>query len=341
MHALNGEKQKPTAVMGIDVGGTTIKAMIVDAALQPCGQFTCPTDKRSPQHTLESIETAVYQTLDMAALSLNQIGAIGIGIPGRVDPQSGVVQLAVNLNWDDVPVGALLTAALEGVPCFLENDLHLAALGYYTFFADQTIQHLAYVSIGTGLAAGLILNGDLYRGAHGMAGEFGHMVVEPDGPRCNCGNHGCLEMYVSGPAIAHAGQRAAAAGKISLPEGIGVEEVTAVDVFHAAQMGSQTAQRIISQTGAYLGRGLQALIMAFDIDKIILGGGISLAGEILRQTVLSEWQRQAQLSPLAAEMLNPQKLEIASPDINAGMWGGVALVHQRLANQTLHPLVST
>lgn len=343
MMTLNGGKQTQTAVdaavVGVDVGGTTITALVVDAAWQPRAQFTCPTDKRTPHSTLESIQTAVHQALNQAGISLNQVSAIGIGIPGRVDPQTGIVHLAVNLHWDDMPAGAMLSAAFGGVPCLLENDLHLAALGYYTFFADQTIRQMAYVGIGTGLAAGLILDGRLYRGAHGMAGEFGHMVVEPDGPRCNCGNHGCLEMYVAGPAIAHAGQQAAAAGQMPVTrEG---ECVTAVDVFQAARLGNQAAQTIINQAGVYLGRGLQALIMAFDIDKIILGGGIARAGDTLRQAILREWQRQARLSPLAAEMLIPEKLVIAPPDINPGAWGGVALVRQNLVNTTPPLLITT
>ncbi|HUM68638.1 MAG TPA: ROK family protein [Chloroflexota bacterium] len=326
MTALNGGQQGQTAVIGVDVGGTTITVLVVDAALQPRAQFTGATDKRTPQHTLESIQTAVYQALSRSGFSLNQVSAIGIGIPGRVDPDAGVVHLAVNLNWDDMPA----------VPCFLENDLHLAALGYYTYFTNQSVQHMAYVSMGTGLAAGLILDGRLYRGAHGMAGEFGHMVVDPEGPRCNCGNHGCLEMYVAGPAIARAGQQAAAAGQ--MPVSIAVEDVTAVDVFQSARQGNPTAQTIINQVGAYMGRGLQALIMAFDIDKIILGGGIARAGDTLYQAILREWQRQARLSPLAAEMLIPEKIVIAPADINAGAWGGVALVRQNNLVSATPPL---
>lgn len=343
MNVMNGEQQGQTAVntaiVGVDVGGTTITAMVVDATLQSRAQFTCPTDKRTPHSTLESIETAVYQALSQSGFSLNHINAIGIGIPGRVDPHEGVVHLAVNLNWDDMPAGAMLSAAFGGVPCYLENDLHLAALGYYTFFTTSTIQHMAYVSIGTGLAAGLILDGRLYRGAHGMAGEFGHMVVEPDGPRCNCGNHGCLEMYTAGPAIARAGQQAATAGLWA--SGKEVERITAVDVFQAAHQGNRAAQTIINRTGAYLGRGLQALIMAFDIDKIILGGGIARAGDMLRQAILREWQRQAELSTLAAEMLVAEKLEMAPSESNPGAWGGVALVRQRLLTRTTPQLLIT
>jgi glucokinase len=120
-----------------------------------------------------------------------------------------------------------------------------------------------------------------------------------------------------------------------------VEEVTAVEVFQAAHHGNQTAQAIITRAGAYLGRGLQSLIMAFDVDKIILGGGVARAGETLRQAILREWQRQSQQSPLAAEMLKPAKLEIAPANINAGAWGGVALVRQIVAHKTPQPLITT
>lgn len=339
MNAMNGKAQGHTAVVGVDVGGTTITAMVVDATLQPCGHYSGPTNKQTPTSTLDSIQTAVYQALAQSGYALTQIVAIGMGIPGRVDPEAGVVHLAVNLNWDDMPAGPMLSAALGGIPCFLENDLHLAALGYYTYFTNQTVLQMAYVSIGTGLAAGFILDGRLYRGAHGMAGEFGHMVVDPDGPRCNCGNHGCLEQYVAGPAIARAGQRAAAAGLWE--PGKEVAGVTAVDVFQAAHQGNPAAQTIINQVGTYLGRGLQALIMAFDIDKIILGGGISRAGDTLRQVILREWQRQAALSPLAAEMLLAEKLELAPADSNPGAWGGVALARHMLAKTAPQRLLTT
>jgi glucokinase len=230
-----------------------------------------------------------------------------------------------------VPAGHLLSQIL-GVPCYLEKDLHLAALGYYHFFATGTLQHMAYVSVGTGVAAGLILDGRLYRGAHGMAGEFGHMVVDPQGLRCNCGNRGCLETFTAGPAIVRAGQEAVRDGRMTFPAELA--EMTAVDVFDAAKSGNPAAQEIIHVVGSYLGRGLQALMMSYDVDKIILGGGIARAGDIFLNAILHEWQQQASLSLLAAEMLKPEKVELVPPEVNAGAWGGVALARDRTVQAT-------
>lgn len=339
MNALNGDGQQEQVVIGVDVGGTTITAMVVDTALQVRGQATQTTDKSTPQGTFKSIVATILQALEIGQTPLSQVKATGIGIPGKVDPTTGTVHLAVNLNWNHIPAAEWFQQAL-GVPCYIENDLHLAALGYYHFFTDSSIQNMAYVSIGTGLAAGLILDGRLYRGAHGMAGEFGHIVMDPHGPTCNCGNRGCLEMYTAGPAYSRAGQEAVAQGKLLLPPG--QANVTAVDVFNAAQSGNPAAQKIIHTAGAFLGRGLQILIMAYDVDKIILGGGVTRAGDLFRHAILDEWQRQASLSPLAAEMLRPEKLECAPLEHNAGAWGGVALAHhafpqavspQRITNQ--------
>jgi glucokinase len=318
----NDDGQLGGVTVGVDVGGSTITAVVVDTALHARAQLTRATDKSSPRRTIDSIAATVTEALEMAQTPLAQVSAIGMGVPGKVDTATGMVNLAVNLNWDEMPAGSLFSE-LFGVPCYLENDLRLAALGYYRFFTKQSIQNMAYVSVGTGLAAGLILDGRLHRGSNGMAGEIGHMVIDPDGPVCNCGNRGCLEMYTAGPAYARAGEAAVTQGRLEYLRG--KEEVTAVDIFHAAEMGETAAQEIIDSIGATLGRGLQTLIAAYDVDKIILGGGVARAGDIFLQSIRREWQRQAGLSPLAADMLQPEKLECAPAERNAGAWGGVAL----------------
>src|SRR5205823_13868902 len=124
----------------------------------------------------------------------------GLGIPGRVQPATGLVESAVNLRWRQLPAGPLLAERL-GVPCHLENDARAAALGAYQTGDERRFQNWAYISVGTGIAAGLILRGQLYRGPNGMAGEIGHTVVLPGGPRCACGLSGCLEAIAAGPAI--------------------------------------------------------------------------------------------------------------------------------------------
>ncbi|HEY1012446.1 MAG TPA: ROK family protein, partial [Herpetosiphonaceae bacterium] len=191
----------PSYVVGVDVGGTKIATLLVDQRRQVCGHLTVATDLTSPQHTLTCIIDAIRATLRQGNVEPERLRAIGLGIPGQVVPTTGVVKLAVNLGWDAMPVGALINAAF-GVPCVLENDVRAAAWGLYRMGHVDDAQSLAYVSIGTGIAAGLVLDGRVYRGWSGMAGEIGHSCVDPSGPRCACGQHGCLEAMAAGPAIA-------------------------------------------------------------------------------------------------------------------------------------------
>ena len=288
-----------------------------------------PPALTSPQRTLEGIAAAIRQAVDVAGASLNEVAAIGIGIPGRVDPQSGVVRLAVNLNWREMPVGAWLSEEL-GVPCFLEKDVRAAALGVRLCNGGASAQNMLYVGIGTGIGAGVILNGELFHGAHGMAGEIGHMLVEPDGPLCQCGAQGCLEALAAGPAIARLAQQAVASGQeTSLRD---YEQLTAESVYQAAEAGDAAAQAIADAVGRHLGRALQALVMTYDIEQVVLGGGVSRAGKAFLEPILRELERQRQQSALAREMLRLDMIKLLPLDCDAGTWGAVAIAEQSLRN---------
>lgn len=312
--------------VGVDAGGTKVAATVVNSQLEVMGKATLPTNLTSPEHTVQSIVSCIHQALQTAEIPLSCITAIGVGVPGKVYVTSGVVESAVNLKWHTLPLGQLLSTEL-GVPCFIENDTRLAALGCYAVLNETAVQNLAYVTIGTGIAAGLVLQGKLYRGTHNMAGEIGHMVMEPQGPRCPCGNLGCLEALAAGPAITKSAQQAMAQGKPTALTSI--HPLTAQAVFQSAQTGDAIATQIIEQTGHYLGRAFQMLVMAYDVDRIILGGGVSQAGETLLQPILREWQRQCQESTLASQLLKPDLLHLLPPNFNAGVWGGIVLAAQQ------------
>jgi glucokinase len=184
----------------VDVGGTKIAVMVVAHDRRPLGLAQIATDVSSPERTLDCIVAAVEQALAKVPATLADVTAIGLRIPGRVRPACGLVESAVNLGWRQLRVGPMLEARFR-VPCRLENDARAAALGAYQFGDERHFQNWAYVSVGTGIAAGLILDGELYRGPNGMAGEIGHLVVARDGPGCACGLRGCLETMAAGPAI--------------------------------------------------------------------------------------------------------------------------------------------
>ncbi len=316
----------PVYLVGVDVGGTTVSTQLVDERLRPIHATTVATDTSSPDATLESIALGIEQTIREAAPA-GTLGAIGLGVPGQVDAANGVSRMAVNLYWYDYPVAARLQAKF-GAPVRLENDVRAAALGVYQFDNPAQHQDLVYVSIGTGVAAGVVLGGRLVRGRNGLAGEIGHFIVEPDGPLCNCGVHGCLETLVSATAVIRLARAAVAAGEESTLADC--RPLTAKSVYDAAAAGDPVAQRITAGVGARLGIALRNVVMAYDPECIVLGGGVTQAGERYLQPILAEWERQRASSALARAMLTAAKLRIADPTRNMGAWGAVALAARTL-----------
>jgi glucokinase len=306
---------------GVDVGGTTVTTQLVDGNLQPIHELTVATDTSSPDATLESIAGGIALALQEAGISA-PLGGIGLGIPGAVDTVNGVSVMAVNLHWYDYPVAPRLQARF-GAPVCLENDVRVAALGVYQFDNAAANQDLVYVSIGTGVAAGVILAGRLLRGRNGLAGEVGHFIVEPDGPPCNCGARGCLETLVSATAVIRLARAALAAGAPTVLRDC--TPLNAKAVYDAAAGGDAVAAEIVNSVGARLGIALRNVLMAYDVDSIVLGGGVTRAGDRYLQPVLAEWARQRETSAFARAMLLPQKLRIADPTRNMGAWGAVAL----------------
>ncbi|MCB0210245.1 MAG: ROK family protein [Anaerolineae bacterium] len=317
----------PKWLVGVDVGGTKISTLLVDNDFNERGQLTVATDLTNPDYTLTGIISAVEKTLARGGVHRDEVAAIGLGVPGQVDDQSGTVTLAANLNWYDFPAGELLSGAL-GVPCFLENDVRVAALEAYRHLRHDDITSLAYVNIGTGVAAGLILEGRLYRGAHGMAGEIGHIIIEPDGLACKCGARGCLETRAAGPAIARAGQEAAQQQTDSRLANH--TKVTTQHVYEAAQAGDTAALYLTRRVGRYLGQALQALVMSYDIERIILGGGVTRAGDAFLQPIIESWTHLRQNSPLAEALLQPNMIHLADPSRNMGAWGAAALAEHHI-----------
>lgn len=324
----------PRWFVGVDIGGTTVDTVLVDSSFTAVCSLTFPTVLTTPTETLAGIRNAITETLHAVGVHSADLAAIGLGVPGQVDPVRGLVNLAVNLHWDHFPAGELLSNSFT-VPCFLENDVRAAALGVYRFLNPEKVQNLAYVSLGTGVSAGLILQGQLYRGVHGMAGEFGHIMVEPNGPRCNCGAYGCLETFIAGPALARLGRQAAQAKTPTLLQQY--PSPTAKEVYMAAQAGDAAALYIVEQAGVYLGRALQQLIMFYDVERIVLGGGVTRAGHTFLQPILQEWTRQCTASPLAQALLQPALLHLLPADQRIGPWGAIAVAEQGLAAATHQP----
>jgi glucokinase len=321
---------EPGCLVGLDVGGTKIEAMAVDRELNVLGRLVVPTDTSSAERVVDSIAGAVQEVLMAAGITSQEVQAVGLGVPGQI--REGVVELAVNLKLESYPLVETLTARMK-LPVSMENDVRSAAMGAYQYLcAHQPVGVMAYLSIGTGISAGLVLNGELFRGPHGMAGEIGHIIFEPDGPVCNCGTQGCLESLASGPAIAKQAIQALQAGQSSILADC--KTLTAESVFQAAELNDPVAREIVRKSSAYLARAIQLLVMIYDVDKVVLGGGVSHSGEMFLKPILSELEQIRSQSNLMRIMLPEDKIVLLPKDYSAGGWGAIAIA-RRLAQNSV------
>lgn len=274
--------------IGIDLGGTKI----LTAVVSDDGAVLARDRVGTPQEGPDSVVVAVAQTVDAvlsaAGLAPDAIGGIGIGAPGPLNSQTGVVFQPPNLRgWHDVPLGPILGDRLH-MPVWVANDANAAALGEWRFGAGRGVDDLVYMTISTGIGGGIILGGTLREGVSGTAGEIGHMTIDVNGPRCVCGNTGCLEVLAAGPAIARAAQEAVRAGRPSAllaRAGGTIEGITARVVAAAAAAGDAVAADVFHRAATYVGVGVANLLNILNPAMVILGGGVSTAGDLLLEPV--------------------------------------------------------
>ena len=313
-------------LIGLDVGGTKIETAVARANGEVLGREVTAIDVSSPEQVVQSVVHAIEQALEANGLEKLQVAAAGAGVPGQIE--TGNVRLAVNLNLENYSLAQALSAKL-GFPFFLENDVRIAALGAFDHYSHlESLSNLAFLSIGTGIGAGLVLDGRVYRGSNGLAGEIGHTIFDPNGPQCKCGMRGCLETLAAGPALALQAQQAVQAGEQSILESFSTLDSRAV--YQAFRQEDPLAGRIVRQASAYLAQAIQWIVMAYDVDKVVLGGGVSHDGAAFLQPVLEELALLRSHSSLARRQLTEQKIALFPPDLNAGLLGAVALAKSSL-----------
>jgi len=266
-------------VIGIDLGGTFIKA----AALDPTGKVKArsrvPTEVSGGHERVVANMLATVKGLEREMGGETPMG-LGIGVPGVLDLEGGIVTKSPNFpGWEGFPLKEMLLMALP-YPVVLENDANAAAVGEKWLGAGRGKSNFLFITLGTGVGGGLIIDGGLWKGTGGKAGEFGHMVVEPDGPQCGCGGHGCLEVYASARGIVRMAHEALKAGKASLIREWADKEGKIIDpelVAQAALQGDSLALEVYGKLGRYLGIAIVDVINLLDLNFFILGGGISHA----------------------------------------------------------------
>ena len=319
---MTGRTPNGSLLAGVDVGGSKIAVVLATRDLDPVARHTIETGVGDAGYAVNRIAEAVDATLALAGRTTADLAAIGVGVPGRVDPVAGRVTLAVNLGWHDLPL-VRLVAERYGLPVQIENDVRAAAAGLHERRVLPDVGDLAYLSIGTGISAGVVLHGQLHRGVRGLAGEIGHVVLDPSGPRCQCGLRGCFEAVASGRAVGVRAEAALEAGAASsLYEH---RPVTAVDVYREAAAGDALALQIADTAGRWVARAVHELVMTYDVRRVVLGGGVTGAGETFLAPVLRALEELRAGSELAREALPPDVVHLLPPDADAGGWGAVIL----------------
>jgi glucokinase len=312
--------------IGIDIGGTKIGGALVSEDGQIVREHKVPTPATDP----EAIADAVVELV--AELSTGvEVTAVGVAAAGFIDNERSTIYYAPNLSWRNEPFKAKLASRL-GLPVFIENDANAAGWAEYRFGAGRGVKHMIMLTIGTGVGGAIIVDGRMIRGGFGIAAELGHINVVPDGVLCGCGQRGCLEPYGSGTALLKAAKQFVASGA---PEARRLAELqaeagtlTGVQVYQAIQERDSGALALLKDLGEVLGRAVASMVAVLDPELVVIGGGVSAAGDLLLEPI-----RRAYLEHLPARGFRPElRIEAATLVNDAGVVGAADLARIELTN---------
>ena len=314
--------------IGIDIGGTNLRAAVVDDNGQVLDVEQLPTPPSS-----EALEMAVVAVVDKLRARHEGVAAVGLAVAGFVDENQQMVRFAPHLPWRETPVKRVMSRALE-LPVILEHDANSAAWGEHEFGAARDAKNWVLLALGTGIGGAIMMNGEIYRGAFGVAPEFGHLTVVPNGRSCPCGKRGCLERYCSGSALPLTAQDLIARGQFPhsrLAQDFGKcpEEISGRAVVRMAREGDELAQAVIKDMGTWLGRGLAMIQDVLDPELIVVAGGVAVDADLLldyAQDVMGKTIVGAGSRPVA-------RVAVAELGSQAGMIGVAKLARTLLPEQ--------
>ena len=312
--------------IGIDVGGTGIKAGVVDENGNILHKLACPTNKdRGHEAVIHDMASLSLQVLAESGHSLEEIHSVGIGIPGIQDPRTGRIPFCTNLGWHDVPLVELIQKEIDK-PVFVNNDATVAGLAESVAGVSRGTKNSVFVTLGTGTGGGVILDGKVYMGPHGIATEIGHMVTVVGGEMCTCGHRGCWERYSSASAIIREGRKFAESHPESpLAKAVDgdLSKIEARTVIDLAKAGDPDCEKLFDEYVMHLAVGLANLINLYDPEVIALGGGVSKAGDFLLDKV------RALMPELVFFRTMPYaRIELARLGNDAGIIGAAMLGRQ-------------
>lgn len=307
-------------VVGVDIGGTSVKNGLFDAEGNLIEKWEIPTRKENGgELILKDVAAAIEKQLSDKGIEKQELLGVGVGVPGPVQTD-GYVSLCPNLGWRDYNPDKVLSGLLGGIPVKAGNDANVAALGEAFKGAAAGEDNVVMLTLGTGVGGGIIVDGRMVAGVHGAGGELGHIVVNPEEPlACNCGNHGCLEQYASATGVVRTARRLLEASdeKSSLR---GISELTAKQVFDEAKAGDALAAKAVDMLCMYLGLASAHCALTIDPDAFVIGGGVSKAGTILTDGISAYFERFTHIIPKKAAF------KLATLGNDAGIYGAAKLV---------------
>lgn len=313
-------------MIGIDIGGSTIKIGVLNEEGLILEKWEIKTRKENDgDNIVDDIWSSISSKLSANTIKSYVLG-IGVGAPGFVDKELGLVYEAVNIGWKNFQLGKHLRM-LSNLPVFIENDANLAALGENWIGSGNQVQNLIAVTLGTGVGSGIIVNGSVLSGYNGTAGEIGHIIQDPKGFQCNCGRVGCLDTIASARGIVNQAIDSIPNAPSSNLSNYLIEKktITAKDIFELASSGDELCQNVIARTTNYLGYALASAATIINPSKILIGGGVSKAGNQLLFPVREAFQRYS-----LKRISEACEIEIAKLGNDAGIIGGGYLVKENI-----------
>ena len=324
---------KERYIVGVDIGGTNIVAgaMPVDGSREIAMSTTQTRAEGGAGAVVDRIaamiDKVIAQTMAETGASRSAFLGVGIGSPGPLNRDKGIVIITPNLGWKNFPLRDEISSRVK-LEATLDNDANCATLGEFWCGAAKGGRNVIGMTLGTGIGGGLILDGKLFHGASDVAGEIGHTTIDSTGRRCKCGNYGCLEAYASGPAIAERAREALRGDEgesilVGMVEG-DARKITAATVYEAAKRGDITAREVVRETARFLGAGVANLLNIFNPDTVVLAGGVTQAGDALFQPLRAEVKRRAFKPAVQACRIVPGALPLS-----AGVVGAIAAFKQQ------------
>jgi glucokinase len=312
--------------IGVDIGGTKIAAAVVTPEGRILNEARYPTQAVPPDRLIETIARAITEVKDGF-----EVGGVCVAVPGLILASENRVIFAPNLHEiEDIRLDEEI-GRRTGLPVTVENDANAAAWGEFRFGAGRGVEHMIFITLGTGVGGGVITHGVLLRGAQGAGGELGHVTIDPDGPRCGCGNHGCLEALASGTAIARRAREVAienpdsALGRLATRRRILGEDVTEL-----AREGDSLALSVLDETGRWLGVGLAGFVNIFNPEVVAVGGGVMEAGELILKAARREASLRAR--PPSRDLA---EVKVATLGPRSGVLGAAALARDASSGEYL------